>query len=187
MRIKYIRVKSALSRSGLKEIDYALNPYLGCYHSCIYCYARDFTRYEEVAKNWGEVIYVKINLLDVLRREVKRLPKGVVGVATITDPYQPIEATYRLTRGSLEILKRYGFKVSIQTKSPLVLRDKDIIEPKQFDVGVTIITMDKDVAKVVEPKAPPPTDRVRILKEISELGVETWLFMGPIIPCLTDN
>ena len=86
-----IKVKQALSRSGLPDIDYALNPYAGCYHGCIYCYARAYTRYKDAAQNWGQVIYIKENIVDVLRKEVRRKKKGIVGISTITDPYQPIE------------------------------------------------------------------------------------------------
>ncbi len=152
-----IKVKTALSKSGLKELDYALNPYLGCRFSCVYCYARYFSP-TEVKERWGEVVVVKSNLLEVLRREVAIKRKGVVGVSTITDPYQPIESERKLTRGSLKILLESGFRVSIQTKSPLVLRDLDLLlsHKEKVDVGLTITTANRDLSKTLEPLAPLP-------------------------------
>ena len=87
IKIIEITVKKGLTKSGLPDIDYALNPYLGCLHGCIYCYARNYTYVKEIRDNWGEVVAVKINLLDVLRKELSMTRKGVVGVGTITDPY----------------------------------------------------------------------------------------------------
>jgi len=183
------RVKSALSRSGLPDLDYALNPYVGCAHGCLYCYARGYTRIAEIVERWGRLVYVKENLLDVLRQEVRKLKPGVVGVSTITDPYQPIEATEELTRRAVQILLKGGFKVSIQTKSPLVLRDLDILleYARSVDVGFTIITMDEGVSSILEPGAPPPRARAEALTRISRTGVRTWLFYGPVIPEINDG
>ncbi len=184
---KSIKVARAISKSGLPDIDYALNPYIGCEHSCIYCYSPDFTRNKEVAYNWGSIVVIKENIAEVLEKEIKKLKKGTVGVSTITDPYQPIETKKELTRKCLKILASHGFKVSIQTKSTLVLRDSDIIEPELFDVGVTITTMRRNVAKLIEPNAPPPRARARVLEYFTRKGVETWLFLGPIIPGINDD
>jgi hypothetical protein len=129
---KRIRVKTALSKSGLYDLDYAYNPYVGCFHGCVYCYARAYVRDEEVSRNWGTVVYIKENILEVLREEVKRKPRGVVGVSTLTDPYQPIEAGEGLTRRGIQVLLQGNFKVSIQTKSPLVTRDIDILKSYRF-------------------------------------------------------
>ncbi|MEM0016604.1 MAG: radical SAM protein [Saccharolobus sp.] len=183
MIIKYIKVKTALSESGLKEIDYSLNPYLGCVYSCTYCYAPYFTPNKEASENWGKVVVIKDNLLEVLRKEVKVKRKGTVGISTITDPYQPIEALQKLTRESLKILLESNFRVSIQTKSPLVLRDIDILEryKKNVDVGFTITSLNW-----VEPNAPPPKARIKALERISEV-VESWLFLGPIIKGVNDD
>jgi len=184
---RLIKVKTALSKSNLPDLDYALNPYIGCQHSCIYCYSPDFTRYSDVAENWGSKVLIKENIVEVLKREVRSLSKGIVGVSTITDPYQPIEAKMKLTRECIKVLSNSGFKVSIQTKSTLILRDSDIINPKNFDVGVTITTMRSEVAREIEPNAPPPRERLKILEYFSRRGVETWLFLGPIIPKINDD
>ncbi len=184
-----IRVSTALSTSGLPDLDYAFNPYAGCYHSCIYCYARGYTRYSEVANNWGKVIYIKENIIDLLRKEVKAKKTGVVGVSTITDPYQPIEVEEKLTREALAILLDSGFKISIQTKSDLVLRDIDVITlcPDSVDVGVTITTVDEEVARIIEPNAPLPKRRIKAVERISSEGIETWVFLGPIIYGVNDS
>lgn len=182
-----IRVNRALSKSGLPEYDYALNPYLGCQHGCVYCYAVDFTR-GEPAKHWGEVVYVKVNLLDVLSKEVERLKPGIVGLSTITDPYQPIESRYKLSRGSLSILCGANFHVSIQTKSALVIRDLDLLMKcgDLVDVGFTITTL-SDNYRIMEPGASHPIARAAALKKLSSHGIKTWIFLGPIIPRFNDD
>ncbi|GAB6946989.1 radical SAM protein [Vulcanisaeta sp. JCM 16161] len=185
--IREIRVKSALSRSGLPEYDYALNPYLGCQHGCIYCYAMDFTRGEPGVR-WGEVVYVKVNLIQALLRDIRRLKPGIVGVSTITDPYQPVESRYKLTRRSIEVLCNAGYHVSIQTKSALIIRDLDVISrcSELMDVGFTITTM-RDTYRVIEPMAAHPMARASALKRIANMGVETWIFLGPVIPGVNDK
>lgn len=187
MIVKHIKVKSALSRSGLKELDYSLNPYYGCVYSCTYCYARFFTPQRDASENWGEIVYVKDNLLDVLSKEVHSVRKGIVGISTITDPYQPVESIYKLTRASIELLLKKGFRISIQTKSPLILRDLDILRrySKLVDVGFTVTTMNN--YREVEPKAPPPKARLEALRKLINEGIETWLFIGPIIPGVTED
>lgn len=188
MRVIEIRASHALTPSGLPEYQYALNPYLGCYHGCRYCYARDFTG-GDAGRRWGEVVYVKVNIPALLRSEVKVLRPGIVGISTITDPYQPVEAKYRITRSSLEILLPAGFHASIQTKSTFILKDADLlfVYRDRVDVGFTITTMDRDKARLLEPKAPPPEARAYALARISELGVRTWIFLGPLIKGLNDS
>lgn len=184
-----IRVESVLSKSGLYDLDYAYNPYVGCSHGCAYCYARAYTRHTEVARNWGRVVYVKENAVEVLRREVRVARKGVVGVSTLTDPYQPVEEVEELTRRGLEVLLGEGFRVSVQTKSPLVVRDLDVLEKYAglVDVGFTVTTLDPETARLVEPGAPPPASRVGALRKVSEAGVETWVFVGPIMRGVNDS
>ena len=183
------RIKQALTPSGLPDLDYALNPYVGCLHSCIYCYAREYTREKLVSEKWGQVVLVKENLIETLKRDTLRAKPGTVGLSTITDPYQPVESEYRLSRRSLEVLLSRGFKVSIQTKSGLVTRDLDILERWRgsVDVGFTITTLDSSTAKVIEPNSPPPRERAKALELISSRGIETWVFLGPILPGITDS
>ena len=189
MEIIKTRVRQALSRSGLGDVDYALNPYLGCWHACIYCYARLYTPHPKASRMWGEVVVVKENIVEVLEREASRLPRGVVGLGTITDPYQPVEAVYKLTQKSLRILLERGFPVSIQTKNTLILRDIGLLEDykRLVDVGVTITSLDWRKARVWEPRAPHPRERAKIVYEASSRGIETWIFYGPIIPGYNDD
>lgn len=188
-RVIMTRVSRALTRSGLPDIDYALNPYIGCSHGCIYCYARLYTRNKEISENWGMVVAVKENIVDLVKREARFTPKGVVGVSTITDPYQPVEAIYKLTRRSIEILLEHGFHVSLQTKSTLILRDLDLLlrHRDRVDVGFTITTLNTRISSFIEPSSPPPPARVEALKKIAEKGIETWIFYGPVIPGLNSD
>lgn len=183
------RVERALSKTGLPDADYALNPYVGCSHGCVYCYGRLYVSNERVRESWGQVVIAKINVHKVLEREVKKIPKGLVSVGTITDPYQPVESVFKLTRRSLEVLLSHGFHVSIQTKNPMVLRDLDLIEAHRdlVDVGFTITTVDRKIASTIEPHAPPPGARVSALERLAERGVTTWIFYGPIIPEVNDD
>ncbi|MDI6643052.1 MAG: radical SAM protein [Candidatus Hodarchaeaceae archaeon] len=188
MSVEYssITCKTALSPCKLPGLRYSLNPYVGCEHGCKYCYSPSTLRDEWMGLNWGKFVRAKQNIAEVLAREVKRKPKGTVGVSTVCDPYQPLEAKLELTRKCIEMLSKHDFPVSIQTKSRLVLRDADLIDPEKFDVGVTITTMDRGMAGLLEPGAPPPNVRAQVLEEFSSRGVETWLFLGPIIPGLND-
>lgn len=137
--------------------------------------------------NWGKFVKAKQNIVEILEREMKGKPRGVVGISTVTDPYQPIESKTQLTRKCLEILANNNVPISIQTKSMLVLRDIDIMKPKKFDVGVTITTMDRDLAGKLEPRTSPPDARARVLEELAPRGFETWIFLGPIIPEVNDS
>lgn len=183
----YVKCKTALSKSMLPGLDYSLNPYVGCGHGCIYCYAKATLRDEVKALKWGRFVLVKKGLIEVLAKEVLRKPRGIVGLSTVTDPYQPIEEEVKLSRRCLEVLVRRGFSVSIQTKSKLVLRDLDLIRLGDFDVGLTITTMDDYLGSLIEPRASKPSERAETLRRLSEEGVETWLFLGPIIPELNDS
>jgi DNA repair photolyase len=189
-RIVEIEVKNVLSKSGLPDIDYALNPYVGCAHGCLYCYAKAYIRYKEVVDNWGGIVVVKKNLIPMLLREVKEVKKGSVGIGTITDPYQPVEAIYRLSRKSIEVLAENGFRISIQTKSSLILRDIDILRNYRdvVDVGITITsTSNTSPMTMLEPYSSPPKARIEALRKLSIEGVKTWIFYGPIVPGYNDD
>lgn len=182
------RVSTALGKSNLPGLDYTLNPYIGCSHGCIYCYARLYSE-PRVGKNWGKIVIVKNNIAEVLAKEIKRKKKGIVGLSTITDPYQSIEAEEGITREILRILLESNLRVSIQTKSSLVLRDLDLLCSKKrlVDVGFTITTLKDEFARTIEPKASTPTERVRALEKISAEGIKTWIFLGPIIPEISED
>ncbi len=179
--IEEVKVKSILNRSAIG--DYCINPYIGCQHACVYCYADYYTRLRGYDRPWGSYIYVKMNALDLLLGEIIKKRRGVVYLSSLTDPYQQVEESYMLTRGILEVLMKNQWPVILQTKSPLVLRDLDIIkEFKGIEVGFTIITLDENIRRMFEPHAPPTLARIEALKELRGEGIKTFAFIGPILP-----
>jgi len=185
MQVTTVHCKSALTSSKLLGYRYALNPYRGCEHACAYCYA-PYVLHED--REWGEFVDVKLNIPSVLARELRRREKGVIGISTVTDPYQPAEKRYELTRRCLEVLCRHSFPISIQTKSSLVLRDRELIRSAPtMDVGVTITTIDDGDRRRYEPRASPVDARLQTLEELAEDGIKTWAFVGPVMPYITDR
>lgn len=181
--VKKIKVKSVLTRSGIPGVDYCINPYVGCFHGCRYCYATFMKRFTGHTEAWGSFVDVKVNSPEVLQRQLQRKARGRVMISSVTDAYQPIEAKYKLTRKCLEVLLQYQFPVDILTKSPLVLRDLDLIkEFKDIEVGVTVTTNDEKIRKVFEPKAPSITARINTLKKLHNNGINTYVFIGPVLP-----
>jgi DNA repair photolyase len=140
-------------------------------------------RFTGHAEPWGAFVDIKVNGPEVLQRQLKKISKGYVMLSSVTDPYQPLEKKYGLTRRCLEILLRHQFSVGILTKSPLVLRDLDLIG--QFDdieVGMTVTTDDDGIKKIFEPETPPVEARIQALKEIHDQGIRTYAFIGPLLP-----
>ena len=181
--VKKIKVKSVLTRSGIPGVDYCINPYVGCFHGCKYCYATFMKRFTGHTEAWGSFVDVKVNSPEVLQRQLQRKARGRVMISSVTDAYQPIEAKYKLTRKCLEVLLEHQFPVDILTKSPLVLRDLDLIkEFKDIEVGVTVTTNDEKIRKVFEPKAPSITARINTLKKLHNNGINTYAFIGPVLP-----
>jgi len=183
--IKEIKVKTALSPSQLPGLDYALNPYRGCAHACVYCYAPSVIHWDK--GKWGELVEVKVNLPRILSKELRITKKGVVGLGTVTDPYQPVEKKYEITRRCLELLLMHDFPVCIQTKSSLVLRDIDLLKKfSNIEVGVTLTALDDSVRERMEPGASGVEERLRALEELSRNRINTWVFLGPVMPYTTD-
>lgn len=186
MDVTEISAKSALVRSKIPGVDYVINPFLGCAHGCRYCYAvfmRKYSHHHSTAQ-WGSFVEVKINIADVLRSELRRKKRrGRVLLSSVCDPYQPIEHKYRLTRKCLEALSEYGWGIDILTRSPLVIRDLDILaENPDVTVGFSIPTDNDRVRKVLEPNAPPIGARLTALKRLHAAGIHTWVFIAPILP-----
>ena len=195
--------------------DYTLNPYRGCEFSCIYCYSlasRWKARYEgarragltldaflggkanralEPRGSAGQEVLVKINIPLLLKREISRRRRGVVLIGSITEPYQPCEADFHLTERCLHILHEHGWPVEVGTKADLILRDADLLagisERSTCHVFVTITTLDRSLARWLEPGAPSPGRRLEVVERLSELGVPVCVCMIPVIPGLTDN
>lgn len=185
--VREVECRSVLNKSALA--DYCINPYIGCEHACRYCYAESYTRrFCRNAEAWGDFVDVKINAPSVLSREVRRKPKGMVYLSSLTDAYQPLERKYELSRRSLEILLRHQFSISIQTKSTLILRDLDLIRRfHEREVGFTITTLNDDVRKAFEPASSPAKERLLAIKELKANDVKTFVFFGPVLPYLSDH
>ena len=154
MIVKEVHAKSILNVS--KVYTYVVNPYTGCQHGCSYCYARFMKRFSGHSEPWGEFVDVKINAPLLLATEITKKKRGRVWVSGVCDPYQPLEEKYELTRRCLEILRQHHWPVIIQTRSPLILRDMDIVkEARGFEVGFTVTTANDETRKLFEPNAPP--------------------------------
>jgi len=178
-----VKCRRALSPSKLPDMDYALNPYGGCEHGCVYCYAPEVTHSEW--KEW-RIVRVRSNIADRLAKELVNV-RGVVGIGTVTDPYQYAEKRFMLTRQCLEVLKAGNSKIHIHTKSDLILRDLDLISQMDSEVGITITTLDDRISRITEPGAPLPERRLKTLKELTDAGIKTYALVGPILGSLEGN
>ena len=186
MNITEITVKTALVRSKIAGVDFVINPYLGCEHGCRYCYAAFMTRYSHHHARcpWGTFVEVKLNIVEVLHAELSRKRKtGTVMMSSVCDPYQPVERKYRLTRRCIKILKESGWGIDILTRSPLVTRDIDLLSDAfPVSVGITIPTDSDHVRTILEPKSPTIYSRLDALKQMHNAGIDTWVFIGPMLP-----
>jgi DNA repair photolyase len=184
MEIKNVLCKSVLSKSGLRDSKYSINPYRGCSNNCIYCYAPYILR---EGRKWGNFVDVKINAPEILEKEIRKINTGNVLISSVTDPYQPLERKYEITRKILEKLKNTKFFVSILTKSSLVLRDIDLLKQLNCEVGLTITTLNDNIRKLFEPNASSIEDRLNALKELKKSGIKTYIFFGPMLPFISDR
>ncbi|MGC8693899.1 MAG: SPL family radical SAM protein [Thermoplasmata archaeon] len=177
MRYIEIMAKTALSKSGLEGTDYSLNPYTGCQHACVYCYAPYVLRKDP--REWADTVYVKKNVPQLLIRELKT-KKGAILISSVTDPYQPAENTYFITRHALEILKNHDNQVSILTKSALILRDIELIEKlEHVQVGVSFSTFNETLKQRLEPYSSSVAQRLEILHKFAG-RVTTYAMLAPI-------
>lgn len=186
--IQYIKSASILTEAKgfMEAYDYTLNPYSGCSFGCNYCYAAFFARSSEERENWGNWLKVKENALQLLIKWRKKpLINKTIYICSVTDPYQPIEKQLELTRSILkELLNYHKPRLVIQTRSPLVTRDIDLL--KQFEVAqvnMTVTTDSEDVRKAFEPLCPSNKSRLKAIKEITEAGgIQTCITMTPLLP-----
>jgi DNA repair photolyase len=186
MKVNEIKCKTALSKSKLPGLDYSLNPYRGCEHNCAYCYVPNVLRINR--EKWGTFVDVKTNIPNVLSKEIRNKEKGVVGLSTVTDPYQSIEKKYKLTRFCLEQLLIYDFPVCIQTKSDLILRDTDLIKKfSNAEIMVSIGTLNDYERKMLEPNSSSIEKRLKILESFSKKNTKKSVFFGPIYPTLKKD
>jgi DNA repair photolyase len=181
MIIREIYARSILSKSQV--FDYVVNPYIGCQHGCIYCYARFMKRFTGHKEPWGEFVDVKINAPALLRHEIGKRPPGRVWVSGVCDSYQPLESTYKLTRQCLEVMVQFSWSITVQTKSPLVLRDIDLFRRSdKVEVGLSVTTADDRIRKWFEPGAPSVKERIKALEELHLAGIRTYAMIAPMLP-----
>ena len=187
--------RSALNRVKGMPFGWSLNPYMGCAHRCTFCYVRAFElRADRPAdERYGASIRVKTNVADVLRRELARpsWKREGIAIGAATDPYQPAEGKYKLTRACLEVLGAAENPFAIITRGPMIVRDVDVLveAARRADVSVTfsIPTLDIDIWRRTEPGTPPPHQRLRALSQLVDAGIKVGVGMAPILPGLSDK
>ncbi len=181
MKITEKTTQTALSNSKLPGLTYTLNPYEGCSHQCAYCYVPSVCHLPR--KQWENSLSIKRNIPLVLSKELSKKKKAVVGISTVTDPYQPVEKTYQLTRYCLEQLLKKDFPISIQTKSSLISRDKDLIEQfSQAEIMMSIGTFDESKQTILEPYSSSIEQRLQVFKTFSDATIKKSVFLGPLYP-----
>ena len=187
--------KSALNRVRGMAFEWSLNPYMGCVHRCTFCYVRAFERRADRPSDdrYGTSIRVKVNVVEVLRRELARpsWEPDTVAIGAATDPYQPAEGHYRLTRGCLEALAHAHNPFSIITRGPMIVRDVDVLAEaaRRAKVSVTfsIPTLDEEVWRKTEPSTAHPRQRLRALNALVDAGVRACVGMAPVLPGISDR
>jgi DNA repair photolyase len=197
MQVKYREepCRSALNRVRGMMFDWSLNPYTGCAHRCTFCYVRAFERRADRPSDerYGQSIRVKVNVADVLARELARpsWERATVVVGAATDPYQPVEGRYRLTRACLQVLTAAANPFSIITRGPMIVRDIDVLRAGASRAGVSVTfsipTIDEEVWRRTEPSTAHPRQRLRALRALVDAGVDARVGMAPILPGLSDR
>jgi DNA repair photolyase len=197
MRVDYREepCRSALNRVKGMAFGWSLNPYMGCVHRCTFCYVRAFEQRADRPSDdrYGTSIRVKINVVDVLRKELARASwEGEsVAVGAATDPYQPAEGRYRLTRGCIEAFAEASNPFSMITRGPMIVRDLDVLTEaaRRAKVSITfsIPTLDEEVWRKTEPSTAHPRQRLRAVKELVDAGVKVGVGMAPVLPGISDR
>ena len=189
-----VEVKSALNAVKGMPFDWSLNPYLGCPHACRYCFSRAYNaRYRDknVGTDFDSNVEVRVNIADVLRKELRRPREGSLAIGTATDPYQPIEGKYRLTRRCLEVLIDCPMPTSIVTKGPLVVRDIDVLkkldEKTDLTVYFSVPCVDEEIVRKTDPGTAPPRQRLRALGMLRDAGIDAAVLCMPVLPGISDS
>jgi DNA repair photolyase len=187
--------RTALNRVRNMSFSWSLNPYMGCAHQCTFCFVRAFERIADrpFDSRYGTSIRVKTNLVEVLRRELGRRSwkREQVVVGTATDPYQPAEGRFRLTRGAISAFAEASNPFGIITRGPLIVRDIDVLAEasRRAKVGITfsIPTLDREIWQRTEPGTAPPRQRLRAIRALIDAGIDASVGMAPILPGLSDD
>jgi DNA repair photolyase len=187
--------KTALTRVRNMRFKWSLNPYMGCVHRCTFCFVRAFEKLADrpFDARYGTSIRVKTNLVDVLRAELAKRSwkREQVVVGTATDPYQPAEGHFRLTRRAIEALGDSRTPIGLITRGPLIVRDVDVLAyaSSRAEVGVTfsIPTLDRTIWRLTEPGTAPPQKRLRAIRALVDAGIDAHVGMAPILPGLSDD
>src|SRR5579863_9013115 len=189
--------RSLLNRcTGVRmPFTWTINPYRGCEFACKYCYARYTHEFMEMrdGAEFEQKIYVKQHAADLLRQELRQVKPGEeIAIGTATDPYQPAERRFEVTRGILEELARHrGLDVGIVTKSNLIVRDADLLRAisknNRLFVNITITTLKADLARILEPRAPRPDLRLEAMQKLNQAGVAAGVICAPVLPGITDS
>lgn len=187
--------KGALNRVEGMRFKWSLNPYQGCPHGCHYCYARRYYEYLDLdpSLDFDRRVYVKTNIEEVLREELRRpgWKFEEVAVGTATDPYQPVEGRYKITRSCLSAFLEYGNPVNLVTKGTLILRDREILRELSEGPGVVVsfslVTLDTELWKQMEPGTPPPLSRLRVMESLVRSGISAGVLAAPVIPGVSDS
>ncbi len=186
LQVQEIRCKHLLHRTGASFAQYTLNPYVGCGFGCSYCYVPVLRakRGQEGADTWGRWVQVKVNAPDVIRREMLDVPRDAhILIGSATDAWQPVEKRYRVSRGVLYELSFYPNRVTILTRSPLLLRDIDLLRRfEQVSVHISVPTVDEQVRRVFEPHAPAVAGRVELTRRLLSAGIRTTWAWCPFLP-----
>ncbi len=190
-----VTCRSALNRVQGMPFQWTLNPYRGCTHGCHYCFARRYhVQFEmNAGDEFASMILVKTNFVDVLRRELDRpsWSREQVALGTATDPYQPIEGRYRLTRDTLRALAAARTPVGIVTKGPMIVRDRDVLmelsRAAKCTVCMSVPTVDEDVWRQLEPGTAHPLQRLRAVRELADAGIHAGVLMAPIVPGFSSS
>ncbi len=195
--ISFEAARRIITRNQSPDIsfDRSINPYRGCEHGCVYCFARPTHSYLGLSPglDFESKLTVKPNAAELLAKELADPKYNVrtMALGTNTDPYQPIERDHRITRGILEVLARTKHPVGIVTKSALVQRDIDLLAPMAAEglarVAISITTLDRDLARKLEPRAPTPSKRLETVKALTDAGIPVTVMMAPVIPALNDE
>jgi len=191
------RPRTIISRNGSPDIgfDRSINPYRGCEHGCIYCFARPTHAYHDLSPgvDFESKLFAKPDAAELLRQELRRKDYRVAPMAlgTNTDPYQPIEAKWRITRSILEVLAETDHPLTITTKSDRVVRDIDILAPMAVKglaaVAVSVTSLTPAIARTVEPRAPRPERRLAAVRALRQAGIPAYVSIAPVIPAITDH